>query len=148
MAYCDYRKISLLLSAGTRLRRITCNSTDCVWFWQIVIVWKNVSSGIREKWDLKSPEHKENWQVRISGKTEERRERTRIDFMVELRGIEPRTSCMPCKRSPSWAITPNAANDTWYGERCQIFFEFARLGKTHFAEPESGKPKNTKTIST
>ena len=23
------------------------------------------------------------------------------DFMVELRGIEPRTSCMPCKRSPN-----------------------------------------------
>ena len=26
--------------------------------------------------------------------------------MVELNGIEPLTSCMPCKRSPNWAITP------------------------------------------
>ena len=26
--------------------------------------------------------------------------------MVELRGIEPRTSWMPFKRSPSWAIAP------------------------------------------
>ena len=24
-----------------------------------------------------------------------------LEYMVELRGIEPRTSCMPCKRSPS-----------------------------------------------
>ena len=26
--------------------------------------------------------------------------------MVELGGLEPPTSCMPCKRSPSWAIAP------------------------------------------
>ena len=30
-------------------------------------------------------------------------------LVVELSGIEPLTSCMPCKRSPSWAIAPNAA---------------------------------------
>ena len=27
--------------------------------------------------------------------------------LVELRGIEPRTSWMPFKRSPSWAIAPS-----------------------------------------
>src|SRR5205807_8533669 len=26
--------------------------------------------------------------------------------LVEVTGIEPVTSCMPCKRSPSWAIPP------------------------------------------
>ena len=28
-------------------------------------------------------------------------------ILVELSGIEPLTSCMPCKRSPSWAIAPH-----------------------------------------
>ena len=28
-------------------------------------------------------------------------------YLVELSGIEPLTSCMPCKRSPDWAIAPN-----------------------------------------
>ena len=32
--------------------------------------------------------------------------------LVEISGIEPLTSCMPCKRSPSWAIPPKSRNKT------------------------------------
>ena len=32
--------------------------------------------------------------------------------LVELRGIEPLTSCMPCKRAPSCATAPQSIQDT------------------------------------
>ena len=122
MAHCDYRKNFIIIEC-----RHTTQS-DYMQFARLCLI-------LRDCHCLKKRHFRHPGKIRSkkSGawrkmkrqnlvKNEERRERTRIDFMVELRGIEPRTSCMPCKRSPSWAITPNAANDTWCGEKCQIFW--------------------------
>ncbi len=39
--------------------------------------------------------------------------RSTVLFLVEITGIEPVTSCMPCKRSPSWAKPPDVCYRPW-----------------------------------
>jgi hypothetical protein len=40
----------------------------------------------------------------------------REDLIVELRGLEPLTFCMPCRRATNCAIAPRAAGDVSDGD--------------------------------
>ena len=73
--------------------------------------------------------------VQFSGAPNEKRLETKVSslFMVEISGIEPLTSWMPFKRSPSWAIPPCCQKplillDFWAIQ----FFDFTlRCGGAH-----------------
>ncbi len=41
--------------------------------------------------------------------------------MVEIRGLEPRTSCMPCKRSSQLSYIPMSRERTNYTESYLLF---------------------------
>ena len=54
-----------------------------------------------------------------------------LTSLVELCGIEPQTSSLPAKRSPSWAIAPTHYCHTLLGKPCCVLLSAGRILCSH-----------------